>query len=128
MIAAERIDFKQLYTLREARNRWTEANPNARFAKIGNSNKLTPNSSQYIEDGSYVKMRNISLSYRFPKNVISFADVRVSVSAQNMLTFTKYKGYDPEISSSVGDDVNSGMDWFAYPNPKSFSFGISLTY
>lgn len=128
MIAAERIDFKQLYTLREARNRWTEANPNARFAKIGNSNKLTPNSSQYMEDGSYVKMRNISLSYRFPKNVISFADVKISVSAQNMLTFTKYKGYDPEISSSVGDDVNSGMDWFAYPNPQSFSFGISLTY
>ncbi len=128
MIAAERIDFKQLYTLREARNRWTADTPDAKFAKIGNSNKLTPNSSQYMEDGSYVKMRNISLSYRFPKNVITFADVKISVSAQNILTFSKYKGYDPEISSSVGDDVNSGMDWFAYPNPKSFSFGISLTY
>lgn len=128
MVAAERIDFKQLYTLRESRNRWTEDTPNAKFAKIGTSNKLTPNSSQYMEDGSYVKLRNISLSYHFSKKLISFADVRVSVSAQNMLTFTKYKGYDPEISSSTGDDVNSGMDWFAYPNPKSFSFGISIKY
>lgn len=128
MIAAERIDFKQLYTLREARNRWTETTPNAKFAKIGNTNKLTPVSSQYMENGNYIKLRNISLSYRIPKNVIPFASFRVSVSAQNILTFTKYKGYDPEISSSAGDDVNSGMDWFAYPNPKSFSFGISIEY
>jgi len=68
------------------------------------------------------------LSYHIPKSVIPFASFSVSVSAQNILTFTKYKGYDPEISSSAGDDVNSGMDWFAYPNPKSYSFGISIEY
>ncbi|MCO5238219.1 MAG: SusC/RagA family TonB-linked outer membrane protein, partial [Chitinophagaceae bacterium] len=128
MIAAERIDFKQLFTLSEGRNRWTEDNPDAKFARIGNSNKLTPNSSQYIEDGSYVKLRNISLSYRIPRKITSFADIKVSVSAQNMLTLSKYLGYDPEISSSAGDDVNSGMDWFAYPNPKSMSVGIAVTF
>jgi TonB-linked SusC/RagA family outer membrane protein len=128
MTAAERIDFTQTYTLGNARNRWTPTTPNAEFAKIGNTNKLTPVSSQYMESGDYVKLRNISLSYRIPKSVIPFAIFRVSVSAQNILTFTKYKGYDPEISSSAGDDVNSGMDWFAYPNPKSYSFGISIEY
>jgi TonB-dependent starch-binding outer membrane protein SusC len=128
MVAAERIDFSQLYTLRAAKNRWTPANPDAEFAKIGNSNRLSPLSSQYMQDGSYVKLRNVSLAYRIPKSILSFATVKLSVSAQNILTLTKYKGYDPEISSTSGSDTNSGMDWFAYPNPKSFSFGISIEY
>lgn len=127
MVSSERL-LSLMYTLSEARDRWTETNTDAKFAKIGNSNKLNPNSSQYMEDGSYIKLRNISVAYHFPRKIVPFADLKVSVSAQNILTFTKYKGYDPEISSSAGDDVNSGMDWFAYPNPKSFSFGISLTY
>jgi hypothetical protein len=127
MVAGERL-LSLMYSLSNAQDRWTETNTDAEFAKIGNTNKLNPNSSQYMEDGSYIKLRNISLAYRFPKKIIPFADLKLSVSAQNILTFTKYKGYDPEISSSAGDDVNSGMDWFAYPNPKSFSLGISLTY
>ncbi len=135
MVANERIDFSQLYTHRDARNRWTPDNPNARFAKIGTSNRLQPLSSHYMQDGSYIKLRNISLAYRIPKSVISFAAVRLSVSAQNILTLTDYEGYDPEISSTSDNstsegvnDANSGMDWFAYPNPRSFSFGISITY
>ena len=128
MVAAERGTVATFYTLRDARNRWTPSNPNAEFARVGNTNNMQPLSSQYMQDGSYIKFRNISISYRIPKSVISFASLKVSVSAQNMLTITNYKGYDPEISSSAGDDVNSGMDWFAYPNPKSISFGISLEY
>ncbi len=135
MVPNERIDFSQTYTARTAKNRWTPSNPNAEFARIGITNKLEPLSSIYMQDGSYIKLRNISLSYRVPKSVVSFASVRVSASAQNLLTITKYKGYDPEISSTTGDDTsrgvvdaNSGMDWFAYPNPKSFSIGISIEY
>ena len=128
MLTSERLDISQVYKLRDSRDRWNESNPEAKFAKIGNTNKLNPISSQYMEDGSYVKLRNISLGYRVPKVVCPFADIKLSVSAQNILTFTKYKGYDPEISSSAGSDINAGMDWFAYPNPKSVSFGVSLTY
>jgi hypothetical protein len=135
MMATERIDLAQTYTHRAAKNRWTPENPNAEFAKIGNTNRLTPLSSQYLEDGSYVKLRNLSLAYRVPRSVIPFANLKVSVSAQNLLTITRYKGYDPEISSTGGDsstegvaDANSGMDWFAYPNPMSFSFGISVEF
>jgi len=128
MVAAERGTVASCYTLRAARNRWTPSNTNAEFARVGLTNDLQPLSSQYMQDGSYIKLRNISLSYRVPKSLVSFANIRVSVSAQNILTITKYKGYDPEISSSAGDDINAGMDWFAYPNPKSISFGISLEY
>jgi TonB-linked SusC/RagA family outer membrane protein len=135
MMATHRLDFSQTITHRDGRNRWTPANTSAEFAKIGSTNRLSPLSSQFVEDASYVKLRNVSLAYRIPKSVISFADIKVSVSAQNLLTFTKYKGYDPEISSTSGNsstlgvsDANSGMDWFAYPNPKSVSFGISLEY
>jgi TonB-linked SusC/RagA family outer membrane protein len=135
MLGAHRIDFSQLITLSDGKNRWTPANPNAEFAKIGNTNRVAPLSSQFVEDGSYVKLRNISLAYRIPKNIISFANIKLSVSAQNLLCITKYKGYDPEISSTSDNssdngvaDANSGMDWFAYPNPKSVSFGISLEY
>ncbi|RIH63744.1 SusC/RagA family TonB-linked outer membrane protein [Mariniphaga sediminis] len=134
LVATERIDFTQTYTLRAAKSRWTPDNSDAEFARIGNSH-LIPLSSQYVQDGSYVKLRNLSLAYRIPKSVISFASVRLSVSAQNLLTITNYKGYDPEISStsdnSVNEgvvDANSGMDWFAYPSSKSISFGIAIEY
>ncbi|MDR1335694.1 MAG: TonB-dependent receptor [Tannerella sp.] len=135
MLTAERIDFTQAYTLREARNRWTPTNTGAKFAKIGNTNRMEPMSSLYMQDGSYVKLRNVSLAYRVPKSVIPFASVKLAISAQNLLTITKYKGYDPEINSTSDNsaqegvsDANSGMDWFAYPNPRSVSFGISLEY
>ncbi|SFU60601.1 TonB-linked outer membrane protein, SusC/RagA family [Porphyromonadaceae bacterium KHP3R9] len=126
LVATERIDFTQLYTHKDSKDRWTPSNPNAKFARIGNSH-LIPLSSQYVEDGSYVKLRNLSVGYRIPKSVVSFATLRLSLSAQNLLVFTKYKGYDPEISST-NDDMNSGMDWFAYPNSRSISFGVAIEY
>lgn len=126
LVATERIDFTQLYTHKDSKDRWSPGNPNAKFARIGNSH-LIPLSSQYVEDGSYVKLRNLSIGYRIPKRILSFASLRLSVSAQNLLVFTKYKGYDPEISST-NDDVNSGMDWFAYPNSGSISFGVAIEY
>jgi len=128
MVGSEAGTVAAFYTISAARNRWTPTNPDAKFARVSSTSDMQPLSSLYMQDGSYVKLRNVSLSYRIPKSVIPFASFRLSVSAQNILTFTKYKGYDPEISSSAGDDISAGMDWFAYPNPRSFSFGISLEY
>lgn len=125
-VATERYDFASTYTHRAARDRWTPENTNAEFARIGNTN-VTPQSSHYLQNGSYVKLRNISVAYRVPKSKVSFAGIKVSASVQNLLTITKYKGYDPEISSSA-NDASSGMDWFAYPNARSVSFGIALEY
>ncbi|MDR2765018.1 MAG: hypothetical protein LBB90_08305, partial [Tannerella sp.] len=90
------------------------------------------NSDQWIQDGSYVKLRNLSLAYRFTKQMTRFADIRLAVSAQNVFTFTKYKGYDPEVSSvssdDRGSDTDAGLDWFAYPNPRSYTLSLSIEY
>jgi TonB-linked SusC/RagA family outer membrane protein len=111
----------------DGKDKWTPSNPTAKFASLSSSN-LQGLSDQWLQDASYVKLRNISVAYRFPKRIIPFANVKLSVSAQNYLTFTKYTGYDPEISTTSGKDVSASMDWFAYPNPKSVSFGLSIEY
>ena len=86
-------------------------------------------SDHYMQDASYIKLRNLSLAYRIPRKVFKWADVQVSVSGQNFLTITKYKGYDPEVNSnSDGNDVSAGCDYYAYPLPASLSFGLTITY
>jgi TonB-linked SusC/RagA family outer membrane protein len=115
-------------TARTGKDRWTRENPWAEFSKLSVENVVKANSDQWIQDGSYVKLRNLSLAYRFTKQQTKFADIRVSLSAQNVLTFTKYKGYDPEVSSAGGSDTDAGLDWFAYPNPRSYTLSFSLEY
>ena len=118
------------YTAATSKNRWTPSNPNAEFCKAGsNSAQVQMLSDHYMQDASYIKLRNLSLAYRIPRKVFKWADVQVSVSGQNFLTITKYKGYDPEVNSnSDGNDVSAGCDYYAYPLPASLSFGLTITY
>ena len=107
---------------------WTPQNENARFASlVTNTGKNFVASSQFLQDGSYVKVKNISLSYNIKRSVCKIADIRLSVSAQNLLTFTKYKGYDPE-TSSASNDIDGAVDVGAYPNPRTILFGLQLNY
>jgi outer membrane receptor protein involved in Fe transport len=115
-------------TGRAGKNRWTPENPHAEFSRLTLNNIVMTNSDQWIQDGSYVKLRNLSLAYRIPKQITRFANIRLSVSAQNVLTFTNYKGYDPEVSSAGSSDTDAGLDWFAYPNPRSYTLSLSIEY
>jgi outer membrane receptor protein involved in Fe transport len=126
---SERISDSQSVTLHEARNRWTIDNPNAPFSRAGAAT-TKPNSSRWVQNASYVKLRNLGLSYQFTKQTTKFADIKLSVNAQNMLTLTKYKGYDPEISSAGGNrvDTDAGVDWFGMPTSKRIIFGLTLEY
>jgi len=89
-------------------------------------------SSRWIEDGSYVRLKNITLGYNLPKSLISkirINNLRVFVTATNMLTMTKYTGYDPEISSfNVASDAGRGIDISNYPTVRTITFGINLTF
>ena len=90
-------------------------------------------SSRYIEDGSYLRIKNISLGYTFPKkmlNKIKFENIRVYCNIQNLYTFTKYSGYDPEVGASTQDSSGYayGVDNGRYPSPTTYSFGVSLTF
>ncbi|MDR1880508.1 MAG: TonB-dependent receptor [Tannerellaceae bacterium] len=124
------LDNSMSITSREGKNRWTPENPWAEFSKPSLNNMVKPNSDQWIQDGSYIKVRNLSLAYRFTKKMTRFADIRLAVSCQNVFTFTKYKGYDPEVSSANGSnvDTDAGIDWYAYPNPRSYTFSLILEY
>ncbi|HEY4786849.1 MAG TPA: hypothetical protein VIH57_12410, partial [Bacteroidales bacterium] len=61
------------------------------------------------------------------KSVVKFADLKLTVSAQNWITFTKYKGFDPE-SSSTSSDIDGAVDVGAYPNPKTITLGLQMNF
>jgi TonB-linked SusC/RagA family outer membrane protein len=89
-------------------------------------------SSRWIEDGSYLRLKNITLGYDLPKLLISkihINSLRVFVTATNVFTLTKYTGYDPEISSfNVASDAGRGIDISNYPTVRTITFGINLTF
>lgn len=94
---------------------------------IGNDNR----SGRWVEDGSYVRLKNITFSYTFPKSVtdrINLANLKVYVSGTNLITITKYSGYDPEVSSFNGNDAQMGVDFSNYPPAKMFTFGFNVTF
>jgi TonB-linked SusC/RagA family outer membrane protein len=88
-------------------------------------------SSYYVEDGSYVRMKNIQIGYNLPKKMLQKAfikSLRVYVGAYNLLTITKYQGIDPEMAGNGnGDPRNFGIDRSIYPQPQSYMAGLTLT-
>ena len=89
-------------------------------------------SDRFVEDGSYLRLRNIQLSYNLPVENIGLKgikNIQVYIGGQNLLTFTKYSWWDPEVNSSgSGNSVNLGIDSYTYPTAKSFDFGIRATF
>ncbi|MDR2496819.1 MAG: TonB-dependent receptor [Tannerellaceae bacterium] len=100
----------------------------AEFPSLTNSdNKFYGNSSQFLEDAAFLKLKNLSVGYRVPKDLIKFADLTVSLSVQNLLTITGYKGLDPEVYSSNVDGVQ-GADYGAYPVPRTYTLGLKFDF
>ena len=98
----------------------------------GNRNDRTNgnerNSDLYIEDGSFIKCKNISFGYTVPQTLTRKAHIsslRVYVNVSNAFTITKYKGMDPEIGS--WDPINAGLDYGFYPQPRVFMFGLNIS-
>ena len=92
--------------------------------------KAYGNSDKWLENASYVRLENISISYNLPKSVAKIADFRFTVSGQNLFTITGYKGIDPaghSFHSSAGD-INNGIDMGSYPNPRTFTIGVRATF
>lgn len=90
-------------------------------------------SDRYVEDGSFLRIKNITLGYTFPKALLSKAKIenlRVYVNIQNLYTFTKYTGYDPEVGASTQDSsgLTYGLDNGRYPSPAMYSFGLNITF
>lgn len=109
--------------------RWTPENPTSNIPRAG-ANAMTFYSSRVVEDGSFLRLNSISLGYQLPKRFVNrcgLASARVSVSVNNIHTFTGYSGPDPEVStrSSV---LTPGFDWSAYPRAFGITAGIDLSF
>jgi hypothetical protein len=109
------------------------SNPGTSVSRITSENQNTNGrfSTRFVEDGSYIRIKNLSIGYTIPKNVaskIKLANLRVYANIQNLYTFTKYSGYDPEIGSMNQNMLLSSIDNGRYPSQRIYTFGINLTY
>lgn len=100
------------------------------YPRLSNSDRnknYSTVSSFFVEDGSYFRCKLLQLGYTLPKKLIKAAEIRFSVSAQNLFTITNYSGPDPE-SASMGSAIESGIDNLGYPNPRTFLLGINVNF
>ncbi len=138
---------KNVLAVANAANRWTNMNANgewvtdltelaamnqgktiASFGDNGSNNMYIH--SWGVEDASYLKLSNITLGYTFPKQLISkigLTKLRVYATGNNLLTWTPYTGYDPEVST-MSSQLTPGVDFGAYPKSRSFVFGVNVAF
>ncbi|MCE7064082.1 TonB-dependent receptor [Dyadobacter sp. CY326] len=111
-------------------DRWTPTNTDT-DVKAAFQDPAITNSDRFIEDATYYRLKNLSLGYNLPKSLLSKVNIenlRIYVSAQNAVTWTKYTGYDPEVSLNGQSLINKGVDSGVYPNNKSYQVGLSLSF
>jgi hypothetical protein len=110
--------------------RWTPTNPNNTIPRASYS-PVAQVLDRYMQNGSYLRLKTISLGYTFSSHIIgkiSAKQIRLYVSAQNLLTVTKYTGYDPEVNTFGQNNLLQGIDFGAYPNSRSFLAGLNVTF
>jgi TonB-linked SusC/RagA family outer membrane protein len=111
-------------------NRWSPTNPTGTVARATDS-PVPQVTDRYIENGSYLKLKNASLGYTFTNELLSkihAKQLRVYVSAQNLFTITKYTGQDPEVSFYDNDNTKQGIDYGTYPSVRTFLAGLNITF
>lgn len=126
-------------------NHWSPTNPSNRYARVNYNDDVSANnvaSSIYVENGSYLRLRNVTLGYTLPSVMakkLTLSRVRLYLSAQNLFTITKYTGLDPEIGQPTGTDPNnssvqrsgptaSGVDVGTYPSSRFYTVGLNVTF
>ena len=126
----ENGNIANLNQLSSYKNRWDAVkNPDSDMPAIG-ANDMFVYSSRVVEDGSFLKLRNISIGYTLPRRVLRamhFDTLRVYVSADNIWTWTNYSGPDPEVSTR-NSVLTPGFDWSAYPRSFGVTAGVSFTF
>jgi TonB-dependent starch-binding outer membrane protein SusC len=117
---------------REVINRWRAPGditdiPRAVWGSTNNSRLST----RFVEDGSFMRVKAMTLSYTVPQNVLSrvkISNAKVYVTGENLLTFTKYKGYDPEVNAFGGSNAAIGVDYGTYPHTRNLILGLNLSF
>ena len=119
--------LKDLY-----RNYWTEDRPNAKYARPNmlTADKYYETSDLMVEDGSFLRMTNLTLGYNFKSRFLrnlKISALRVYFTAQNLFTITDYSGYNPEVSS-LNNALTPGIDYGTYPLNKSYAIGLNINF
>ncbi len=112
-------------------DRWTPDNPNTTIPRANAAGGSRILSDFQVEDGSYLRVKNISLGYNLPENLLrrlSMRAAKVYVTAQNWFTLTDYTGYDPEVNRYGSSSLSQGLDYGAYPTAKTLLVGLNLTF
>jgi TonB-linked SusC/RagA family outer membrane protein len=107
--------------------RWTKPGDVTDIPKAGDTYK----SSRFIENGSYMRIRNVTFGYNFPKKLLNKAKIktiRLYVTGQNLYTFTSYSGMDPEVNYYGNDNIIMGTDFFTYPQSRNILFGLNFGF
>ena len=122
-------------TIADIDNRWRSPEdpgngkvPRANFDTTGNNANI---STYHVEDGSYLKVQNITLGYKLPKNItdtLRIQNLRMYVTAQNPFLFTDYSGYNPEVNSNPTNQLGQGEDFGTYPLARTFSLGLNVNF
>jgi len=110
---------------------WTPENPNTDFPRVTKGSTLNSrgDSDRFLENGDFIRLKYIGFGYNLPKSVLEKAGItraRLTLSAQNVITITKYKGLDPEFTN--GNIFERGFDNGAFPNLKTYSFGVEFGF
>lgn len=111
-------------------NRWTTENPTSDIPRATNSGSNLVISSRVVEDGSFLRLKSVTLGYNVPStflNKYKISKARIYVAAQNLWTITGYSGYDPEVSIR-NSALTPGLDFSSYPRALSMSFGLNLSF
>ena len=115
----------------EVINRWSPTNPSNSIPRANSQGGQRIFSSFQVEDGSYLRLKNISFGYDIPQKLLgrlSLSKVKIYIAAQNWITFTSYKGYDPEVSRFGTSSTSQGMDYGGYPSAKTLLVGLNVKF
>ncbi|HSC37754.1 MAG TPA: hypothetical protein VLD19_07785, partial [Chitinophagaceae bacterium] len=130
----ERMTATSGNQMASVQNRWTPENIHTTIPRYANGdpNNNERVSDRFVEDGSYLRIQNVTLGYTFPREMlrsIKFVTrLHVYFSAQNLYTFTHYTGLDPEIGSYNGNPLLTGVDVGRYPVPRTFTGGVNIEF
>lgn len=115
---------------RDATDYWSPDNKDASFP-IPSRSTQSRASTRWIEDGTYLRVKNLTLGYQLPSTLLSQAGIRnarIYITAQNPFTFTEYTGYDPEVNKHGGNVGMQGWGKSAYPATKTYTLGLNITF
>lgn len=110
-------------------DRWTPTNPSNTIPRATSAGSPYQISSRQVENGSYLRLKNVQLAYNFDSDLlkkIKVTNAKIYVSAQNLWTKTKYSGYDPEVSRFAQANLSQGVDYGSYPSSKMFLIGLNI--